>query len=280
MNKKSWFQGKHHHLPSGKKIRAPYDWMPWILIIFTLIFGFFFQAIILSYFDRVSFALFFSRLPNFFTILNLMLSEVDWDYWDVVYLSFVETIKMAIAGTLLGALFALPVAFLSSRNLIRSSWITHSMKVFLSIIRTVPTLVIALIFAFIFGFGTFVGTLALVIFTFCIMTKLLYEQIETLDLGAFEAVESMGATSTQAFMVAILPQILGYYFSSILYNFEINIRSSAILGFVGAGGIGILLNDAMGLRDYAKVSLMVFALLILVIVIEQISRHLRKGLNA
>lgn len=279
MFKSHWFQGKEYTLTSKQSIRAPYDGSPWIIFLFGLVFYYFYQSIIGTYFSRVSFGLFLSRVPNFFSIINSMLSEINWGYWDVVYLSFLDTIKMAIVGTLLGSILALPVAFLASRNLMKMHLLTNGLKTFLSVVRTIPTLVYALIFAFIFGFGTFVGTLALIIFTFGIMTKLLYEQIETLDLGAFEAIESTGATATQAFLVAIIPQILGFYFSSILYNFEINIRSSAILGFVGAGGIGILLNDAMGLRDYDKVSLMVLCLLLLVIGIEQISRMLRKGLQ-
>jgi phosphonate transport system permease protein len=99
-------------------------------------------------------------------------------------------------------------------------------------------------------------------------------------MGAFQAIESTGATKLQAFTVSILPQIYGNFVSTALYSFEINIRYSAILGFVGAGGIGILLNDAMSLRDYGKVSVMLLGLLFLVLVTENVSRYVRKRVNS
>jgi phosphonate transport system permease protein len=108
---------------------------------------------------------------------------------------------------------------------------------------------------------------------------MLYEFIETIDLGAFVAIEATGANKIKSFVSAIVPQIMGFFLSVSLYNFEINVRSSTILGFVGAGGIGILLNDSMGLREYGKVSLMLVVLLTVVIIIESISRNIRRRLS-
>jgi phosphonate transport system permease protein len=209
-----------------------------------------------------------------------MVTQLDLDYLANTLNPLLDTLKMAYLGTLLGSLIALPIAFLASQNIVKNRYISITMKLILSLFRTLPSILYALIFAFVFGYGTFVGTISLAVFTLAISSKILYENIETLDMGAFQAIESTGATKLQAFTVSILPQIYGSFVSTALYSFEINIRYSAILGFVGAGGIGILLNDAMSLRDYGKVSVMLLGLLFLVLLTENLSRYVRKRVNA
>ncbi len=108
---------------------------------------------------------------------------------------------------------------------------------------------------------------------------MLYEIIETIDMGSFLAIEATGATRLQAFRAAVVPQIIGRYYSIVLYNFEINLRASAILGFVNAGGIGIIMNDQMALMRYGNVAVIVIALLVLVIVVQNISEQLRRRLS-
>lgn len=266
-------------LSDGSKITRPVNFTILYLLIASLFVVYFWDLIISDYFERVAFNFFVSRIPNFFTILNAMLTNVEWNYAPRVLQPMIDTLQMAIIGTLVGAIISVPFAFIASQNIVKNKYLTMLIKAFLSLIRTLPTLVYALIFAFIFGYGTFVGVLATIFFTFGIMTKMLYEYIETLDLGAFVAIEATGANKITAFITAIIPQILGIFLSITLYNFEINIRSSTILGFVGAGGIGILLNDSMGLREYGRVSVMLVILLTVVIAIESGSRALRKKLS-
>jgi phosphonate transport system permease protein len=127
--------------------------------------------------------------------------------------------------------------------------------------------------------GSFAGTVAIALFTWLIMTKMLYELIETVDMGPFEAVESSGAGRIKAFWVSILPQILGQFISLILYNFEMNVRTASILGYVGAGGIGLLLNEKLGWRQYDKVGTILLTLLVTVYAIETLSRAIRKKLS-
>lgn len=248
------------------------------LVVIVLIIGFY-QFIIGNYFNVIGFAWFVSRIPNFFTILEQMLTNFDVAYFPNMIDPLFDTIKMAFIGTLIGSLLSMPVAFIASQNIINQRLISTSTKFILSLIRTLPSILYALIFAFIFGYGTFVGALSLTVFTFAISTKLLYEHIETLDLGAYEAIQSSGATKAQAFASGILPQIYGHFVSTTLYSFEINMRYSAILGFVGAGGIGILLNDAMSLRNYGRVSIMLVGFLLLVLLTENLSRYVRKKLG-
>ena len=266
-------------LKDGTKTIRPmqFDWFYGLLILFVVVF--FYQYIVGAYFEAISYQFFLSRVPNFFTILQAMVSDINWSYVPNIIDPLLDTIKMAFLGTILGAFIALPVSFLASQNIIKNRFISITVKFLLSFVRTLPSILYALIFAFIFGYGTFVGTLSLTVFTFAITSKILYESIETLDMGAFTAIESTGATKLQAFIASILPQIYGNFISTSLYSFEINIRYSAILGFVGAGGIGILLNDAMSLRRYGNVSVLLLGLLALVLLTENVSRAIRKRLN-
>lgn len=266
-------------LKDGTKVTKPFSYTFINLAILTGIFIYFWNLIITRYFSVVRFDFFVSRIPNFFSIIQQMVTQVDWSYFSEIIQPIIDTLQIAIMGTLIGALISIPIAFLAAQNVIKNKFITTLVKGVMSLIRTLPTLVYALILAFIFGYGTFVGVLATILFTFGIMTKMLYEFIETIDLGAFIAVEATGANKIKSFVSAIVPQIMGFFLSVSLYNFEINVRSSTILGFVGAGGIGILLNDSMGLREYGKVSLMLIVLLTVVIIIESISRTIRRRLS-
>ena len=266
-------------LKDGTKVTKPFSYAFINLAILIGVFAYFWNMIITNYFSAVRFDFFLSRIPNFFSIIQQMVTQVDWEYFSEIIKPMTDTLQIAIMGTLIGALISIPIAFLAAQNIMKNKFITTLVKSLMSLVRTLPTLVYALILAFIFGYGTFVGVLATILFTFGIMTKMLYEFIETIDLGAFVAIEATGANKIKSFVSAIVPQIMGFFLSVSLYNFEINVRSSTILGFVGAGGIGILLNDSMGLREYGKVSLMLVVLLTVVIIIESISRNIRRRLS-
>lgn len=152
------------------------------------------------------------------------------------------------------------------------------MRFILSLVRTLPVLVYATILALAFGFGVFPGTIAIMIFTFGILSKMLYETIETIDLSAYIAIEATGASKPKAFVAVIMPQILPSYLSLSLYSFEINIRFAAILGYVGAGGIGLLFDDRMAWRRYEDVAVLLLMLFVVVFTIESVSRYLRRRL--
>ena len=145
--------------------------------------------------------------------------------------------------------------------------------------RTLPTLILAQVCALIFSLGTFAGTVAISIFTFGIVAKMLFESIETIDMGPFEAMEALGANKFQAFWSACVPQILPVYLSHALYCFEMNIRASAILGYVGAGGLGITINERVGWRDYNGLGMVLLTLFVAVVAIEFFSESLRKKLS-
>ncbi|PID82336.1 MAG: phosphonate ABC transporter, permease protein PhnE [Clostridiales bacterium] len=269
---KALFGREEFNLSSGNKIKSPLNKIPFIIFI-LLIVGFIAVEV-----TGFKFGTIVKNGHKFFTILSRMFPP-DINYVMNVKDPLIDTIKMSFLGSLIGSLLAFPVAALSAVNINANKFTLKLIRVILSIIRTLPTLVIALIATYIFGLGTFAGTLAISIFTFGIVAKMLYEQIETVDMGPFEAMESLGSTKIRAFFSSVVPQILPIYISICLYSFEINVRYAAILGYVGAGGIGLLLNNNVGMRQYSKVGMVILMLFLTVVIIESTSRHFRERLN-
>lgn len=144
-------------------------------------------------------------VSKFSKMLDLMkkILRPDWTFFPKVVSPLIDTIKMSILGTVIGCLLALPVAILSSSNINHNLPIVSVCRFILALIRTLPTLIIALVCALIFSLGTFSGTVAIAIFTFGIVAKMLFESIETIDMGPFEAMEALGANKFQAFWSAL-----------------------------------------------------------------------------
>ncbi|MGN0070681.1 MAG: phosphonate ABC transporter, permease protein PhnE [Atopobiaceae bacterium] len=202
----------------------------------------------------------------------------NWDYMPSVWQPLFDTIKMSLLGSFIGSVLVIPFAVAASTNIVHSKVVVALMRLLLSIIRTLPTIVTALIATYIFGLGTLAGTTAIAIFTFAYVGKILYEEIETVDMGAFEAMEAIGAGKVRAFTCAIVPQILPSYLSNCLFCFEGNVRYASILGYVGAGGLGLVLNEGIAWRMYPEVGMVLVALFVTVFIIESISRALRRRL--
>ena len=259
-------------LENGHTVRRRRSRTPLILLILALVV---FWALRMTGF---SLATIVNRFPK---LLDLMkkLFQPNWSFFPKVVGPLVDTIKMSILGTVIGCGCALPVAVLASSNIDRNKFIISFLRVLLGLIRTLPTLVIALVCALIFSLGTFSGTVAIAIFTFGVVSKMLYESIETIDMGPFEAMEALGANKFQAFWSACVPQILPVYLSHCLYCFEMNVRASAILGYVGAGGLGITINERIGWRDYNGLGMVLLTLFVVVTFIEFFSAYLRKKLS-
>lgn len=215
------------------------------------------------------------RILNFWKIIVDMIPP-NWNYLNRLWQPLFDTIKMSLLGSILGSVLALPLAYFASSNMRKNQTVVVVTKFILSLLRTLPTLVAALIATFIFGIGTMAGTVAIFIFTIAYVGKLLYEQIENADLKAFEAMQSMGHSTFSAFRFAILPQILPNYLSNAIFCFEGNVRYAAILGYVGAGGIGLMLNESLGWRNYANVGMILLLLAVTVFIIETISEYIRK----
>ena len=265
------FDPKKIILPNGKVVLEKRSYTPLILLLLLM-------ATILSvHITGFSVEVIVKRMKEFFFILDQMIPP-NWEYTAKLWQPLMDTIKMSLLGSVIGAIVALPVAILASSNIIKSSIVVSIVKFLLSLLRTLPTLVSALIATFIFGLGTMAGTVAIFLFTIAYVAKLLYEQIENANMAAYEAMESIGLTRIQAFRYAIFPQILPNYLSTSLFCFEGNVRYASILGYVGAGGIGLLLSEGIGWRNYANVGIILLMLAITVFIIENISEHFRKKL--
>ncbi len=258
-------------LANGKTVARPKSRGPVVVLVLLAL------AVLSVKVTGFSLTVLAARLSQFFVILDQMFPP-KWAYMNKIWKPLFDTIKMSLLGSVIGSLTVVPFAMLASTNVIKSRGIVSVMRLLLSVIRTLPTLVTALIATYIFGLGTLAGTTAIAVFTFAYIGKILYEEIETVDMGAFEVMEAMGATKTRAFISSIVPQVLPSYLSNCLFCFEGNVRYAAILGYVGAGGLGLLLNEKIGWREYDSVGMILIALFVTVFVIETVSRAARRHL--
>ena len=259
-------------LPNGKTVLKPVSRMP--LIIVTAAAVIYASALLTGF----NFSVVIKNFSKFFYILQRMF-QPDFTYFPNVVSPLLETIKMSIIGSFIGATLALPIAVLTSTNINHSKVVVWVLRILLMVVRTLPTLIIAKFASLIFGLGAYAGTVAIVVFTFGVVAKMMYESIETIDMGAFEAMESCGANKFQAFWSACMPQILPTYLSDCLYALEMNIRAAAILGYVGAGGLGVLIQERIGFRQYEDLGMVLLCLFVVVFVIENTSEYLRKKLS-
>lgn len=265
------FKPKKISLPNGKTVLQKRSRLPLIYIALII-------CIAISVeFTGFKLSVVINKGYEFFKIIWDMIPP-KWEYLSNIWDPLMDTIKMSLFGSLVGAVVAVPSAVLASSNIIKSKFIVFISKVLLSVLRTLPTLVSALIATFVFGLGTMAGTVAIFLFTLAYVGKLLYEQIENADMGPFEAMESAGMTRIQSFRYAVFPQVLPNFLSTSLFAFEGNVRYAAILGYVGAGGVGLLLDESLGWRDYPATGMILFILIITVFIIERVSEHFRKKL--
>jgi phosphonate transport system permease protein len=277
---KDWFlgrvlqtkKGRSLELSNGEAVLQPFSFTTIVWLILFVLTAIAWQS------TNIDIEMFIRRYDNFFDILRRM-NNPNWSYLQRVQKPMLDTIQMSFLGSLLGSVLALPVAFIASSNINRNNISLTIIRLLLSIFRTLPVLVYAALLSLVLGFGTLAGTVAIMIFTFTLMTKLLYEVIETIDMGAYEAIESTGATKAKAFVAAVIPQISAAFLSLSLYAFEINIRFAAILGWVGAGGIGLLMDDRMSWRAYNDLFVILVVLFTVVVFIEQLSRYFRTRLG-
>jgi phosphonate transport system permease protein len=277
---KDWFlgrvlqtkKGRSLELSHGEAVLQPFSFTTIVWLILFVLTAIAWQS------TNIDIEMFIRRYDNFFDILRRM-NNPNWSYLQRVQKPMLDTIQMSFLGSLLGSVLALPVAFIASSNINRNNISLTIIRLLLSIFRTLPVLVYAALLSLVLGFGTLAGTVAIMIFTFTLMTKLLYEVIETIDMGAYEAIESTGATKAKAFVAAVIPQISAAFLSLSLYAFEINIRFAAILGWVGAGGIGLLMDDRMSWRAYNDLFVILVVLFTVVVFIEQLSRYFRTRLG-
>ncbi|MEK5379806.1 phosphonate ABC transporter, permease protein PhnE [Niallia sp. FSL W8-0635] len=199
-------------------------------------------------------------------------------YISTVLKALIETWNMALLSTTLSVIFALPISFLAAANINKNKVFYQVVRFLLNIIRTIPELILAVLLVAFMGIGVISGIGALFIFSLGILAKLISETIEAIDPNPLEAIRATGANTIQVIRYAVIPQILPQYTSYALYVLEINVRASVILGFVGAGGIGIILKQQTSLFNYGNVSTIILMTFIAVTIIDFVSSRVRERL--
>ncbi len=192
--------------------------------------------------------------------------------------AFVETLQLAVLGTVTGGFASLPLALLSTTYGNPNRYARAVVRTFNNVIRSIPDLLWALIFVAAVGVGALPGLLALFFFSLAVTTKLTSDTLDSIDMGPVDAANASGARLVQMLRTAVVPQILPAYSSYVLYNFELNLRASAVLGLVGAGGIGARLQFFQGRGEYDKLWGLVVMFFLVVVVVERFSIALRRRL--
>ncbi|MFN8440203.1 MAG: phosphonate ABC transporter, permease protein PhnE [Caldilineaceae bacterium] len=213
-------------------------------------------------------------------LFGITIPTVGWPGWTLavpeVVSAIVETIQMALIGTLLGVVMALPFGLLAARNTSPHPWFYQSIRFLLNANRALPEIVYALIFVAAVGLGPFGGVLALAISSIGSVSKLYAEAIEQIDPQQVLAVRATGANRLLTFIYAVIPQALPVMASYTLLLFEGNIRHASILGLVGAGGVGFVIQKYIALFQYTRLMGTVILMVITVTLIDRFSDTLRK----
>ena len=203
----------------------------------------------------------------------------DLEFLETLGGPLLETIHIATLGTAVTVIIAFPIAFLAARNTSPNAVTWFIGRFILVTSRSVNTVVWGLLFVAIFGPGPMAGIWAIAFRSIGFMGKLVAEAIEEIDTGVVEAIESTGASRLQVLWYGILPQVLPVIYGTTVYRWDINIRESTVLGFVGAGGIGILLYSSINQFQWQEVSLMLIAVFGVVLVSEFVSATVRQRIT-
>lgn len=216
------------------------------------------------------------RLPG--TLLKIageMLIFPDWSYFPNAWEGMVESVQMAWIGTIIGAFLSLPLGFLGAKN-VSGGPASVVIRQLLNAIRAFPEIILAVLLIPPLGLGAVTGAVALGLHSMGTLGKLTAEVIEGIDTGPVEAARSTGANQVQTLRWGVLPQVLPEIVAFWIYRFEINIRESAILGVVGAGGIGVSLVNTINYNRYEKAGMALIVIVVTVIIIDTFSGRLRR----
>lgn len=223
----------------------------------------------------------FTKVPNTWHIVKGLFTP-SGEYLHDALFALLETIYLAFLATLGAVPFAFVLSFFAARNLMPETFtgnlFYYTIRTFATIIRSIEALVWAIIFSVWVGIGPFAGMLALLVHSIASLVKLYSEQIENIDQGPVEAIKASGANTLQVWIYAVIPQILSPYLAFTIYRWDINVRMATIVGFVGGGGIGLLLQQQQMLLRWRDVGLIVWLIALIVWIMDVFSGYLRKRL--
>lgn len=201
----------------------------------------------------------------------------DFELWRLYAAQMWLTVQIALWGTALAVLMAIPLGLLCARN-IAPFWVQQPMRLLINLLRSVPDLVVGIIFIVAVGLGPFSGVMALAVNTGAVLAKLFSEAVEAIDPGPVEGVRATGATRLQEVAWGVLPQVGPHWTSYALYRFESNARSATVLGLIGAGGIGQTLFDSINGFQFRQTSAICVVIVIAVTLIDLLSQAMRQRL--
>lgn len=203
----------------------------------------------------------------------------DWSILPRLWAPALETIQIAIWGTLLSVLLALPLSFIAASNLHSWHWLRRVTRQFMNVVRSVNELILALVFVSAVGLGPFPGVLALALHGMGMLGKFFAEAIEEIDDGPLQALRSTGASQLQVIAFGVVPQVITAWIAVVLYRFEVNLRSATVLGMVGAGGLGLELVSSLKLFRYQETATCIIVITVMVIAADMLSNWLRNRIQ-
>ncbi|WP_286997981.1 MULTISPECIES: phosphonate ABC transporter, permease protein PhnE [Comamonas] len=203
----------------------------------------------------------------------------DWSILPRLLAPAMETIQIAIWGTLLSVLLALPLSFIAASNLHSWHWLRRVTRQFMNVVRSINELILALVFVSAVGLGPFPGVLALALHGMGMLGKFFAEAIEEIDDGPLQALRSAGASQLQVIAFGVVPQVITAWIAVVLYRFEVNLRSATVLGMVGAGGLGFELVSSLKLFRYQETATCIIVITVMVIAADMVSNWLRNRIQ-
>ena len=216
---------------------------------------------------------------DMWTLARLMFTNMEASALPDLVRAMWESISIAWVGTLIAAIFAVPLSFLAAENLVGRpvAWLTRQL---FNLLRAIPEVILALAFIPIFGLTPMAGVMAIGIGSIGTLGKLFYEILEGISSGPLEAADAVGATGLQRLRWGVLPQVMPELSSFILYRFEVNIRASAVMGLVGAGGIGSDLALALQFKQYGDAGLGLIIVVVGTLAVDFVSGIVRRRIVA
>ncbi|MGF1762664.1 phosphonate ABC transporter, permease protein PhnE [Aliivibrio kagoshimensis] len=200
----------------------------------------------------------------------------DFSHWELYVTETLITIQIAIWGTVLSLIFSIPLGLLCAENMV-PAWVYQPTRRLMDATRAINEMVFAMLFVVAVGLGPFAGVLALFIHTTGVLAKLFSEAVEAIDLGPVEGVRATGANKLEEIIYGVIPQVLPLWISFTLYRFESNVRSATVVGMVGAGGVGVLLWEAIRGFQFQQTAAIMLVIIVTVSLIDFSSQYIRKA---
>lgn len=199
----------------------------------------------------------------------------DFHEWRIYLEEMVITVHIAVWGTVLSIICAIPFGLMSAENLV-PSWVYQPVRRLMDACRAINEMVFAMLFIVAVGLGPFAGVLALWIHTTGVLAKLFAEAVEAIDPRPVEGIRATGANALEEILYGVIPQVLPLWISYTLYRFESNVRSASVLGIVGAGGIGVILHEVIRGFEYAQTAAVLLIIIVSVTLIDLVSARIRQ----